>query len=154
MWSGLGWPSRCGQKGRGTTPNEWKKMCLINSKSLIFCQFSINKLFTLNSIIYVWFHAIHFELFYKSTNLEIDSINKFVLYNTEAMQPWVMLYVEERRKWSSKKKSFKQLNGRSMHYHDHLKENMPKICPNSWVAEKYKRNMKCSIVTHVERIWM
>jgi hypothetical protein len=39
-----------------------------------------------------------------SMNLEIDAINKFVLYNMEAMQPWVTLYEEKRRKWDSDKK--------------------------------------------------
>jgi hypothetical protein len=33
-------------------------------------------------------------------------------------------------------KAFRWLNGRSMPYPDHLKENMPKICPNSWVADQ------------------
>jgi hypothetical protein len=33
-------------------------------------------------------------------------------------------------------KSFRWLNGRNMPYPDHLKENMPKICPNSWVVDQ------------------
>ena len=44
------------------------KRLLINSKSVVFCQFSTKKLFTLKLIIYIWSHAIHFELFYTSTN--------------------------------------------------------------------------------------
>jgi hypothetical protein len=73
---------------------------------------------------------------YTSTNLEIDAINKFILYNMEATRPWVTLYEEKRRKWDSDRKAFRWLNGRSMPYPDHLKENMPKICPNSWVADQ------------------
>jgi len=30
------------------------------------------------------------------------------------------------------------LNGRSVPLPDHLKENMPKICPNIWVADQVK----------------
>jgi hypothetical protein len=30
------------------------------------------------------------------------------------------------------------MNGRSIPYRDNLKENMPKICPNSWVANQIK----------------
>ena len=74
-------------------------------------------------------------------NLEIDAINKFILYNLEATQPWVALYEQKRRKWESDMKYFIWLNGRSMSYPGHLKENIPMICPNSWVAyqvrEKY-----------------
>jgi hypothetical protein len=36
-----------------------------------------------------------------SMNSKIDAINKFILYNVEAMQPWVMLYEEKRRKWDN-----------------------------------------------------
>jgi hypothetical protein len=53
----------------------------------------------------------------------------------------VTLYEEKRRKWESDKKTFRWLNGRIMPYPSNLKENMPKICPNSWVPnqiqEKY-----------------
>ena len=72
---------------------------------------------------------------YTSTNLEIDAINKFILYNAKETQPWVKLYEEKRRKWDSERKSFRGLNGISKPYRDHLKENMPKICPNNWVAD-------------------
>jgi hypothetical protein len=52
-----------------------------------------------------------------------------------------MLYEEKIRKWDSDRKKFIWLNGRSMYYHDHLKENMTNNCPNNWVAnqiqEKY-----------------
>ena len=48
------------------------------------------------------------------------------------------------KKWNSDRKSFRWMNGRSMPYLDHLKENMPKICPNNWVVdqitEKYGRS--------------
>jgi hypothetical protein len=47
------------------------KRCLIKSKSIIFCQFSIEKMFTLKLIIYISSDAIFFELFYTSTNVEI-----------------------------------------------------------------------------------
>ena len=41
-------------------------------------------------------------------------------------------------KWDSDMKEFRLLNGRSVPYPDHLKENMPKICPNSWVANQVR----------------
>jgi hypothetical protein len=53
----------------------------------------------------------------------------------KAMQPWATLYEEKTRKWDSDRKSFEQLNGRIMPYYNHLKENMPQICPNSWVDD-------------------
>ena len=34
-------------------------------------------------------------------NAEIEAINKFVLYNSEATQPWVALYEQKRMKWDS-----------------------------------------------------
>ena len=73
-----------------------------------------------------------------SANAEIEAINKFVLYNSEATQPWVTLYEKKRMKWDSDRKEFRWLNGRSVPYPDHLKENMPKICPNSWVANQVR----------------
>jgi hypothetical protein len=45
-----------------------------------------------------------------STNSEIDAIDKFVLYNVEATQLWVVLYEERRSKWNNKRKEFRQLN--------------------------------------------
>jgi hypothetical protein len=66
----------------------------------------------------------------------MDAINKFALYNMEAMRPWVMLYEDKIRKWDSDRKAFRPLNGRSMPYPDHLKENMPKICLNSGVVDQ------------------
>ena len=71
-------------------------------------------------------------------NAKIEAINKFVLYNFEATQPWVALYEKKRMKWDSDRKEFRWLNGRSVPYPDHLKENMPKICPNSWVANQVR----------------
>jgi hypothetical protein len=35
----FGETNRMREKGRGATPNEWKK-CMIKSKSLMFCQLS------------------------------------------------------------------------------------------------------------------
>jgi hypothetical protein len=69
-------------------------------------------------------------------NLEIDSINKFILYNAEETQPWVTLYEEKIRKHDSDRKTFRRLNGRSMPHLDHPIENMPKTYPNSWVANQ------------------
>ena len=43
---------------------------------------------------------IHVEIRYE----EIEAINKFVLYNSEATQPWVELYKQKRMKWDSDKK--------------------------------------------------
>ena len=63
-----------------------------------------------------------------STNAEIEAINKFILYNFEVTQPWVALYEQKRMKWDSDRKEFRRLNGRSVPYPNHLKENMPKIC--------------------------
>ena len=63
-----------------------------------------------------WFHFMN-----KSMNLGINAINKFILYNSEATQPWVALYEQERRKWESDRKEFRWLNGRSMPYPYHLK---------------------------------
>ena len=68
-------------------------------------------------------------------NAEIEAINKFVLYNSEVTQPLVTLYEQKMMKWDSDKKEFRRLNGRSVPYPDHLKENMPIICPNSWVSD-------------------
>ena len=41
-------------------------------------------------------------------------------------------------KWDSDRKEFKRFNGRSVPYPNHLKENMPIICPNSWVADQVR----------------
>ena len=41
-------------------------------------------------------------------------------------------------KWDSDRKEFRQLNGGSVPYPDHLKENMPKICPNGWVVDQVR----------------
>ena len=71
-----------------------------------------------------------------STNSEIDAINKFIHYNVVAMQSWVTLYAEKRMKWDSEKKSFGWLNGKTMPYLDHLKENMPNIYPNGSMVDQ------------------
>jgi hypothetical protein len=54
-----------------------RKMNLIKSKSVIFCQFSKEKLFTLKLIIYISSHVICFELFYTSIDFKLlmSSIN-------------------------------------------------------------------------------
>jgi hypothetical protein len=62
--------------------------------------------------------------------------NKFILYIVEETGPWVTLYEEKRKKSSSEWKSLRWLNGITMPYLNHLKENMPKIFPNYWVADK------------------
>ena len=54
------------------------------------------------------------------------------------IQPWVALYEQKRMKWDSDRKEFRRLNGRSVPYPDHLKENMPKICPNNWVVDQVR----------------
>lgn len=51
-------------------------------------------------------------------------------------QPWLVLYEEKIRNRDSDMREFRQLNGRSMPYRDHLKENMPMICPNSWMDDQ------------------
>lgn len=84
-----------------------------------------------------------------STNQEIGAINKYVLYNVDAMQLWVALYEEKRSKWDSDSKEFKPLNDRIIPYLDHLKEIKPMICPNSWVANQIRGNMLHLIITHM-----
>ena len=54
-------------------------------------------------------------------SVELEAINKFILYNSEATQPWVALYEQKRMKRDSDMKEFKWLNGRSVPYPDHLK---------------------------------
>ena len=49
----------------------------------------------------------------------------------------------------SDKKEFRRLNGRSVLYPDHLKENMLKICPNSWVANQVRE--KYGATSHYSR---
>jgi len=56
----------------------------------------------------------------------------------EVTHLWVALYKEKRRKWDSDGKEFRWLNGRSMYYPDHLKENMPMTYPNSWVVDQVR----------------
>ena len=60
-------------------------------------------------------------------------------------QLWVALYEQNRMKWDSDRKEFRRLNGRSVPYPDNLKENMPKICPNSWVADKVREQYGVTI---------
>jgi hypothetical protein len=42
------------------------------------------------------------------------------------------------------RKEFKWLNGRSVPYPDHLKENMPMTCPNSWVVDQVREKYSAS----------
>ena len=53
-------------------------------------------------------------------------------------QLWVALYEQKRMKWDSDRKEFRWLNGISVPYPDHLKENMPKICLDSWVVDQVR----------------
>jgi len=83
-------------------------------------------------------HYIYVGLI-SSTNLKIEAINKFILYNMEVTQLWVTLYGQKSRTWESNMKEFKRLNGRSLPYPDHLKENMPMTCPyNNPVVDQVK----------------
>ena len=62
-------------------------------------------------------------------------------------QPCATFYEQKRMKWDSDRKEFRRFNGLSVPYPDNLKENMPKICPNSWVSdqvrEKYCATGRC-----------
>lgn len=49
-------------------------------------------------------HIIHFNLMNASVNSEIHAINKFVLYNVDVMQPWIILYEEKKMKCDGDKK--------------------------------------------------
>ena len=77
-------------------------------------------------------------------NAEIEAINKFILYNSEATQPWVTLYEQNRMKWDSDRKEFRWLNGISVPYPNNLKENIPKICPKSWVADQVREKYRAT----------
>ena len=86
-----------------------------------------------------------------SVNSKIEAIYKFIIYNMEATQLWVTLYEQKRVKCDSERKEFIWLNGRSVPYPDHLKENMEKICPNSWVADQVREiYSSTSCYPHVE----
>ena len=41
-----------------------------------------------------------------SANAEIEAINKFILYNSEATQLWIALYEQKIMKWDSDRKEF------------------------------------------------
>ena len=47
-------------------------------------------------------------------------------------------------KWDSDRKEFKQLNGKNVPYPDHLKENMPMICPISRVVDQVREKYGAS----------
>ena len=54
-------------------------------------------------------------------------------------------------KWDSDRKEFRWLNGRSVPYLDHLKENMQIICPNCWVVDQVREKYSATIrYLHVE----
>ena len=89
-------------------------------------------------IIYILISCVLYVCLISSANAKIEAINKFVLYNYEATQPWVALYEQKRMKWDSDRKEFRWLNGISVPYPDNLKENVPKICPNSWVVDQVR----------------
>lgn len=52
--------------------------------------------------------------------------------------------VEKRRKWDSDGKQFKWLNGRSVPYPDHLKENIRMTYPNSTVVDQVREKYGAS----------
>ena len=79
-------------------------------------------------IMLVWFHQ-------RMKKLK-QSINLF--FTISKRQLWVTLYEQRRMTWDSDRKEFRWLNGRSVPYPNHLKENMPKICPNSWVVDQVR----------------
>ena len=118
------------------------KRCLIKSNPLIFCQIICTKqLCTLKLIIYIWSHIICLEFLHMLANVEINAINKLIIYNVEATQPWVALYEEQINKWDSDRK---HSNGwMVMPYLDHLKLNVANMYLNDWVVdqimEKYGR---------------
>ena len=95
------------------------------------------------------FHPIRTECGFVSmnttTNSEIDAINKFILYSVEETQSWVALYKEKRREWGIDIKEFRWLHSRRIPFLDHLKENMPMMCPNNWVSDQIREKYGSSI---------
>ena len=76
-------------------------------------------------IMYISISYVLYVYLISSMNTKIEAINKFILYNSEATQPWVALYEQNTMKRDSDRKEFRQLNGISVPYPNHLKENMP-----------------------------
>ena len=72
-------------------------------------------------IIYILISCVLYVCLISSANAKIEAINKFVLYNSEETQPWVILYEQKRMKWDSDREKSRWLNGRSVPYPDHLK---------------------------------
>ena len=70
---------------------------------------------------YILISYVLYVGFISSTNREIEAINIFTLYNSEATQPWVALYEQKRMKWDSDRKEFRWLNGTIVPYPEHLK---------------------------------
>ena len=60
------------------------------------------------------------------------------------MQQWVALYEEKKRKWDNNRKKNRMFNARIMPYPNYLKENMPVICPNSWVVDQVREKYGAS----------
>ena len=55
-------------------------------------------------IMYILISYVLYSDLISSTDVEIEAINKFILYNFEATQPWVTLYEQKRMKWDSDRK--------------------------------------------------
>ena len=124
---------------RGEFLQKSGKKHLIKSKRLIIFQIYTKLIFMLNfDIMYIFISYVLYVGLISSLNAEIEAINKFVLYNSKATQLWAALYEQNRMKWDSDRKEFRWLTGRSVSYPKHLKENMPKICPNSWVVGQFR----------------
>ena len=83
------------------------KRCLIKSNKLINFQIYTKQIFMLNfDIIYILISYVLYVGLNSSTNVEIEALNKFVLYNSKVTQPWVALYEQKRMKWDSDRKEF------------------------------------------------
>ena len=72
------------------------------------CNFSnlhkVNIHVELRYNVYFDLYVLYNVNFISSVNVEIEAINKFVLYNFEVTQPWVALYKQKRMKWDSDRK--------------------------------------------------
>ena len=56
------------------------------------------------NIMYILISYVLYVGLISLANAEIEAINKFVLYNSEATQLWVALYEQKRMKWDSDRK--------------------------------------------------
>ena len=50
-------------------------------------------------IVYILISYVLYVYLISSANVEIEAINKCILYNFEVAQPWVTLYEQKRMKW-------------------------------------------------------